>query len=160
MSADFLRELEFLGVTARLKRLSDGLSTSIRELYRVRGVDLEPGWHLVLLYLEGRTATPSEIAASLKLSQPAVTKTINRMVLRGYLDVRPEDADARKKNVRLSAKARDRMPDFARIWDAGQLAVRDILGRDTAFLRQLEVFEDGVGRRGFSERALEHLDTD
>ena len=160
MPADFLRELEFLGVTARLKRLSEGLSTSIRELYRASGVDLEPSWHLVLLYLEGRTATPSEIAASLELSQPAVTKMIDRMVRKGYLDVRPEEADARKKNIRLSARARDRMPDFARIWAAGRAAVRDILGHDTAFLRQLAALEDRVGRKGFAERALEHLGRD
>ena len=157
MPADFLRELEYLGVTARLKRLGEGLSASIRELYRAGGVDLEPSWHLVLLYLQGRTATPTEIAASLDLSQPAVTKMVNRMVRKGYLDVEPEGADGRKKNIRLSAKARGRMPDFERIWEAGQAAVRDILGHDTAFLRQLEAFEDRVGRKGFAERALDHL---
>jgi DNA-binding MarR family transcriptional regulator len=150
---DFLRELEFLGVTARLKRLSDGLTASIKELYREAGVDIEPSWHLVLLFLEERSATLTEIAEALHLSQPAMTKMINRMVARGYLDVVRDVDDSRKKNIRLSARARERLPLFKEIWAAGQAAVREILGSDRAFLHHLERFESRVGERSLADRA-------
>ena len=34
MKKDFLKELEYLGITARLKRLSDAMSYSIKSLYK------------------------------------------------------------------------------------------------------------------------------
>ncbi len=42
MEQDFLKELEFLGVTARIKRLSDSLFYSIKGLYASENIDLEP----------------------------------------------------------------------------------------------------------------------
>ncbi len=158
MENDFLRELEFLGVTARLKRLSDALSVSIKELYRTNGVDFEPSWHLVLLFLQNRTATPTEIATALKLSQPAVTTMLRRMVAKGYLDVIPDHGDGRKKNVQLSAKARDSLPALRRVWAAGEVAIREILGSETAFLGQLKAFENQIDAKSFVRRAVEHLD--
>lgn len=157
MDSDYLRDLELLGVTARLKRLSDALSASIKELYGASDVDIEPSWHLVLLFLKDRDATPTEIASTLNLSQPAVTEMIKRMVGRGYLDVLPDESDGRKKIVRLTTTARERLPAFERIWAAGEAAIREILGEGTAFLGHLDAFEDEVGRRDFAERALEHL---
>ena len=160
MEDDFRRELAFLGVTARLKRLSETLSASIRELYRARDVDLEPSWHLVLLFLKHRNATLTEMAASLSLSQPAMTKMIGRMRARGYLEVLPDQADGRRKDIRLSPKARERLPAFERIWQSGEAAVRDIVGDDTAFLGHLAALEDRLDQKSFAERALAHLGAD
>lgn len=155
---DFLRNLGFLGFTARLKRLSDGLTADIRELYRAQDIDIEPSWHLVFLFLEDRTATPTKIAVSLNMSQPAVTKMIKSMVAKGYLDVAEDDADGRKKNVRLSPRARRRMPAFEKIWEAGRAAIEDVLGGDAAFLGDLEALEDEVAREGFTDRAVARLE--
>lgn len=157
MENDFLKDLAFLGVTARLKRLSDALTAGIKEFYQANDVDIEPSWHLVLLFLRDGDATPTEISTALNLSQPAVTEMIKRMVARGYVDVRPDEADGRKRNVRLSDRARDRLPALERIWAAGESAIREMLEHDMAFLGHLEALEARVGRRGFKERALEHL---
>ena len=80
MDADYLKTLGHLGVTARIKRLSDTLFYSIRELYRQLGVDMEPSWHLVFLILkqEGKV-TMQELSNQLHLSKPAVTKMIKKM---------------------------------------------------------------------------------
>ncbi len=158
MENDFLKELEFLGLTARLKRLSDSLSASIKELYRTNGIDFEPSWHLVLLFLKYRPAAAlSEIASSLKLSQPAMTRMINRMVSAGYLEVRRDETDGRKKGVRLSRMARERLPALQRIWAAGEAAVREMLDEKTVFFQHLEALEDKVRRSSFAERAGKHL---
>ena len=61
----------------------------------------------------------SEIATSLHLSQPAMTKMINRMSDKGYLDVNRDESDNRKKSIRLSPRALERLPDFERIWESG-----------------------------------------
>ena len=158
MEDRFLRELEYLGVTARLKRLSDALTADIKPLYREQGVDIEPSWHLVLLLLQrSGTATITQIAGTLSLSQPATTQMITRMLDRGYLDVSPDRQDSRRKNVSLSARAKRSLPRFHRIWDAGQEAIREILGPGTAFFEHLEHFETQVDKRSFRVRATERL---
>ena len=158
MQGDFLSELEYLGVTARLKRLSDALSESIRELYRENDVDIEPRWHLILLYLRRHGhATVTQIARSLRISQPAVTKMIQRMIARGYLDVVQDPDDARKRNLHLSDEAMTRLPHLERIWAAGQAAVHEILGSGASFLESLSAFEAQVRARGFKDRAYDHL---
>lgn len=52
METDFLVGLEYLGVTARIKRLSDTFFYSIKELYKQLGITIEPSWHLVFLILK------------------------------------------------------------------------------------------------------------
>ncbi len=159
MENDFLRSLGHLGVPARLKRLSDTLTASIKDLYRANGVDIEPSWHLVFLYLEKQpTATVTEIAGAFHISQPAMTKMINRMIGKGYLDVVRDASDGRKKNIRLSSRAHESLPTFKRIWRSGQASIQEILGPDAELLRQLTSFEAEIGRRGFVERAMERLD--
>lgn len=153
MENDFLKDLEFLGVTARLKRLSDALSASIKEYYRANEIDIEPSWHLVLLFLKDGPASLKQIADALHLSQPATTKMVQRMIARGYLDAVRHKADRREKNIRLSAKASRRLPKFERVWAAGQAAVRGILVSNCAFLANLEAFENEIGAQSFAQRA-------
>jgi len=60
---DFLKELGHLGLIARLKRLSDSMLYSIRDLYKIKSVDIEPNWHLVFLTLKKhKMRTMTEIA--------------------------------------------------------------------------------------------------
>ena len=161
MASDFLMDLRFLGVTARVKRLSDALSVGIKELYQLNDIDLEPSWHLVLLYLKQQaSATMTEIAEALRLSQPAMTKMIHRMMAKGYLEAVREDSDGRKKNIMLTAKARERLPVFERIWTAGQESIREILDSNEEFLEHLEDFESKIRSKGFADRAMERLGED
>ena len=75
MNNDFLKELGYLGLIARLKRLSDSMLYSIRDLYKLEDIDIEPNWHLVFLILKKhKTRTMTEIAESFHLSQAAIVK--------------------------------------------------------------------------------------
>lgn len=158
MERDFLKELEFLGVTARLKRLSDNLSYSIKELYKQNEMDIEPSWHLVILILKQKgSSTMSEIAELLQLSQAAATKMLNKMTQKGYLDTVKDTKDSRKKMIQLSDKAKQELPKFEKVWNAGQKSIRDILNSNTAFLDNLAKFEQEVKVESFQSRAMEHL---
>ena len=161
MKEDFLKELEFLGLTARLKRLSDNLSYSIKELYKVEAVDIEPSWHLVfLILLKEEEVTMTEIADALRFSQPAMTKMITRMKNKGYVDLVNSEKDNRKKIIKLTKRARDEMPRFERIWDAGQKSIREILESNMDFFSSLEEFENQIKIKSFKVRALEKLNDD
>lgn len=155
---DFLVTLDCLGFTARIKRLSDGFSASIKELYVATGLDIEPSWHLVLLYLKNRSqATMSEMAESLRYSQPALTKMLGRMQHKGYLEAAEETNDRRNKPLRLSAKALAAFPAWERVWQAGSRTVKDLLAPYQDLLSILEHLEDDLTDSTFAERALDRL---
>ena len=158
MTNDYLRELRYLGVTARLKRLSDALSTSIKELYRSQGFDIEPSWHLVFLYVKRHPETTvTQLADALKLSQPAMTKMLDRMAKRGYLRIRQDGADGRRRCISLSSLALARLPEFERVWGAGENSIRELLAESDALLQGLEQIEDKLQHQSFAQRVTDRL---
>lgn len=161
MKNDFLRELEFLGITARLKRLSDAISYSIKDLYKSQDLDIEPSWHLVFLILKNeKEVSLTEIADALNFSQPAMTKMITRMKNKGYVEISISGKDTRKKLIFLSKKAKKELPKFEKIWDAGQKSIRQILKDNMDFFSNLEEFENQILLKSFKDRALENLKND
>ena len=69
MDKDFVKDLGFLGVTARLKRLSDSISYSIKEMYKKQNIAFEPSWHLYILFLrEYPLSSMTEISESLRIT--------------------------------------------------------------------------------------------
>lgn len=161
MERDFLKELEFLGVTARIKRLSDSLFYNIKELYMAEGIDIEPSWHLVLLILKREEEVSMiELARMLNLSKPAVTKMIKKMQQMDYVTIIPDETDSRKKIISLSEKAKEELPKFERIWDAGQRSVQQILDGNPHFMDALAKFEEMHSEQSFCERAIKNLEND
>ena len=87
---DFLTEIEFVGLTSRLKRLSDALLYSTKELYKSEGLDIEPNWNLIFILLqENEAMTITEISEKLQFSHPAVVKIINKMKKMGMWRPKP-----------------------------------------------------------------------
>ena len=158
MNDDFLKDLEHLGLIARLKRLSDAMLYSIRELYRLKGLDIEPNWHFVFLILKKhKTRTMSEMAEAFHLSQPAVVKIINKMKAKGYIDIIADTKDNRKRQLQLSAKAKRLLPYFETIWNSGQLSIQQMLEGDRSFLDTLTSLEEQLETLNFKERVLTNL---
>lgn len=161
MEHDFLKELEYLGVTARIKRLSESLFYSIKELYKYANIEIEPSWHLVILLLkEKKEMSMLEIARALNLSKPAVTKMIKKMQELDYVLITSNSSDSRKKMVQLSEKATRKLPEFERIWKAGQMAVQEILDNNKHFMDALEKFELQNSEQSFGERAIKIYNND
>lgn len=155
MERDFLAELKYLGVTARIKRLSESLFYSIKELYKYADIDIEPSWHLVLLILkEEKEISMIELAKALNLSKPAITKMIKKMQEMEYVIITSDSNDSRKKVVKLSEKAKIKLPEFERIWSAGQSAVQELLEDNEHFMEALEKFEKRNLEESFGKRAI------
>ncbi len=158
MKKDLLRELGHLGVTARLKRLSDSISYSIRKLYEAKGFDIEPSWHLLFLMLEQNgTTTMTEIADAMQYSQAAITKIIKKMVKKGYVELSTDDADQRRKLIQLTPQAKRKLPQFKAVWQAGQAVIAEMLAGNEAFLIGLTHFENQQDQSEFSDRVLLRL---
>ncbi|RPG37984.1 MAG: MarR family transcriptional regulator [Muricauda sp. TMED12] len=160
MEPDYLKTLEYLGMTARVKRLSDNLFYSIRKLYQEMDIDIEPSWHLVFLILkEHGEVGMLDFANILNLSKPAVTKMIRKMEDMGYVQMGSDPSDSRRKLVSLSPKAKQRLPQFESVWDAGQLAVRQLLETNPHFMGALELLEQQLEEENFCDRAIKNIHT-
>ncbi len=157
---DFVQDLSYLGVTARLKRLSDVFSASIRDYYQHYRIDLEPSWHLVLLYVESvEHCSLKELAEALSYSQPAVTKLVGGMTKKNYLTIDSDTTDKRKKVISLTDKARSKMPLFKGVWESGARAVEQMLDSNPHFLDSLMLLEKAFDDHSFKLRALEINET-
>ena len=110
MEEDFLIEMDYAGLTARLKRLSDAFVYSTKEFYKSIDLDIEPNWHMIFLILQkNERMTVMEIAEALRLSHPAIVKLINKMKKHGYIKSEIDASDARKYQLRLSEKALEKL---------------------------------------------------
>jgi len=98
--------------------------------------DLPPAQFVILNHFSHhpeRERRVADIAGAFEVNQPAITKTLQKLVAKGFLAVRPGDDDRRARWHRVTpqglaahARARDRFgPDLATIfqdWSPAELA--------------------------------------
>lgn len=155
---DFLHELGDLGITARIKRLNDTLNSNIKELYRSNGLDIEPSWHLVLLLIEkeGKVRLV-DLAVQLKISQPAITKVVKKMIDKGYVQQVVDSEDQRVKFIGLTTKGKEEFPKWKRVWKAGELSIKEILQENSSFYNAMNELEETIEKDSFYNRAMRNL---
>ena len=158
MVKDFVRELDYLGFTMRLKRISDAMLQEGRRLYKELEVDIEPNWYVVFKLLKSRgDLSVTEIADNIKLAHPSVITITNKMIKAGYLSSDRCLDDSRRRVLQLTDKARDKLPLYESIWEAGSSGMEKALEGLNAlpFLTELE---DRFFDSGFKERTLKELE--
>lgn len=157
MEEDFTRELEYLGFTMRLKRISDAMLQEGRRLYNTLGIDIEPNWFVIFKLLKKYPSlSVMEIADRIKLAHPSVITITNKMIKAGYVSSAKSDEDNRKRVLRLTEKARKKLPAYEEIWSAGSKGMEQALDSMNA-LEFIAELEDRFFERGFRERTLEQL---
>lgn len=155
---DFLVQMEYEGLTSRLKRLSDALLYSTKDLYKSEGLDIEPNWNLIFRLLqEHDNMTITEMADTLQFSHPAVVKIVKKMKRKGYIDTREDNQDKRKQVLSLTPKAHRHIAVFKPYWEAGTEVTRDILADSPHFMDELERIEQKINEANYKERTLKKL---
>lgn len=158
MKYDFVNELGYLGIAVRLKRLSEAMVHSGRQMYKALGKDIEPNWFLIFKLLKKYDKlSVTEMAAKLHFSHPSVITMVSKMEQAGYLISTVDKTDSRKKNFTLSQKAEDNLPEFEQIWEAGIEGVRKLFPEDSNFMDQLESLEILYSQKDFKTRTLNEL---
>lgn len=153
MKKDFLIEMGYPGLTARLKRLNDQFVYQTKEFYKTKGLDIEPNWHMIFLLLtENERMTVMEIADQLHLSHPAIVKLINKMKKSGYIISKRDKEDNRKFQLELSRKAKNELPKLQKYWTAGNQAIEEMMNSNKALLDQLEIIEKNMSELDFNQR--------
>jgi DNA-binding MarR family transcriptional regulator len=157
MTYDFVNELGHLALATRLKRISEAIVHSSRQLYKTLYFDIEPNWHLIFkLLLKYNQLTVMEIATKLHFSHPSVIGMVNKMVDKDYLVSAPDENDARKRLYRLSEKALDNLPEFEKVWNASVISTQNLF-KDDSFLDLLQSIEIQLSQKDFMNRTLSEL---
>jgi DNA-binding MarR family transcriptional regulator len=147
---DFIDEISFYGLSARIKRLSDTLHREAREINSYLGFDIEPNWHLIFLSLKNESLTVTEIAKQLQFSHPAVIKIINKMKAKGYIESVLDENDSRKNILSLTTKSLKLLPEFEKGWKNIQSILEEC--SEENFIENIKYFESSFKKESLVER--------
>lgn len=158
MKSDFIKDLEFIGYTARIRRLSDKLNKMGRVVYNDLNLEIEPNWHLILLLLEEeKELTATEIAEILSFSHTAIIKIAKKMVQSGFLNCQKSTIDSRKQLYSLTEKATKKLPKLKAIWNDIATVHKQYVSRN--FLKELTAIENALEEKSTIIRVQELYDT-
>lgn len=157
MENDFVKDLGLLSVVTRLKRVSDAMIHDGRRLYKELGMDIEPNWYVIFKLLETNgEMTVTEIAEKIGFAHPSVISIVNKMIKANYLEEKKCGLDGRRRLLKLTPKAEEKLPEFEKVWNAGVSGVKRMLS-DLDVLTFLDTIEQRVAEKGFKQRALTEL---
>ncbi len=74
-------------------------------------------------------ARPAEICGQLKIDISTVSRNVDRMRARGWIEVVDDEQDARAHQLRLSAKGRQSLEKAKPAWEKAQVQVKKLLGQ-------------------------------
>ncbi|MER8632051.1 MAG: MarR family transcriptional regulator [Mesorhizobium sp.] len=152
---DVLRSLGYLCLGSRLKRIGEQLQADAQRVLDGLEVPLQSSQYPLLAALDrlGPLAV-GELAQSLGLTQPGVTRSVSLLAELGLVEATQSDGDQRRKMVSLTRKGQ-RLVDVAKqdVWPRIERAVADLC-RDLSgpLLDQLAAIEDGLAMAPLDRR--------
>src|SRR5262245_46806315 len=114
---DFVKLLGALTLDHRFYRMTHRLLDEAEAVYRAMGLLIKPRWVSTLLLLQkhGPLAV-TEIAQRLSLTHPAVSQLTQDIAVSGLIADEKDEADGRRRLLRLTPKAVALLPTLKRVW--------------------------------------------
>jgi DNA-binding MarR family transcriptional regulator len=157
MVEDIVRELGYLTLGSRLKRIGERLQAQAEAVLQEAGTPLSASHCPVLAALDRLgPLSVGELSQALGVSQPGVTRLLERLESDGLLRSQPAAADRRVRQVVLTRSgrqfvARAKLAAWARIEAAVADACRGLRG---PLLGQLTALEEALAEAPLSTRAV------
>src|SRR3954468_15568193 len=126
-------------IAGRLRLLNRVVTNLYDDALRPFGVKLSQGNVLAVTAKLG-VARPAEVCDILELDTSTLSRTVERMVANGWLEVLPDD-DGRAHPFRLTDAGRRLMEEAIPAWEKAQAEARKILGDGG-----LAVLDAAIGR--------------
>jgi DNA-binding MarR family transcriptional regulator/ribosomal protein S18 acetylase RimI-like enzyme len=156
MDVDVVSEMQHLFLGSRLKRLAEQMQTDLLQMTAQAGVPLQPGQYPLLATLDTcGPLTIGELARSMRLSQPAITKHTSRLSKAGLVSISSSDKDGRQRTVALTSAGRAALDQSkSSVWPLVEAAVKE-LTEDLSgpLLDQIATIEARLATRSLSSRA-------
>ncbi len=122
------------------------------------GIAIQPSQYPLLATLDSYgPQTIGALTQAMEVSQPAVTRTVAKLVEAGLVEVTRAGRDQRLKTVSLSGAGEAAIARSKRtVWPQVEAAVREVLGDlPGSFLEDIDMIETRLSERPFSQRALD-----
>ena len=159
MVDDLVRNYGYLTLGSRFKRIGERLQADVQRLTAARGFELHGSlWTMLFAVDLNEPVAVGELAQSLGIAQPGVTRALAQLETRGLVRPLKSETDQRVKRVALTAKGR-KLVDHAKreLWPPVAQAVADICdGLEGPILSQLDQIEDELKRLPLDQRAAQY----
>jgi DNA-binding MarR family transcriptional regulator len=156
MSTDVIEELGYLALGTRLKRLGERLQAQTQGLLEEAGIEL-PASHFPILAGLDRLGPLSvgEIAEAVGMSQPGVTRMLDKLQSDGWVKSTSTSGDRRVRTIALTAAGEKLVASSKRtVWPRIESAVADACkGRGESLLPALAALEESLMEASLSARA-------
>ena len=144
----------FLG--SRLKRLAEQMQADVVRVSQRAGLPIQPGQYpLLCTLLENGPQTIGALAQAMGLSQPAITRSVGRLLKAGLISLDRSERDGRSRIVRLtSAGERAMLRSREVVMPYVEAAVRQVTeGVSGPFLDQIAAIEAAMLDKDLATRA-------
>ncbi|WP_298896067.1 helix-turn-helix domain-containing GNAT family N-acetyltransferase [uncultured Psychroserpens sp.] len=153
---DALRGFSELALGSRLKRLSDFIMKEVQYTYDHFNIDFDPYLFPVIKIIQNKKGvTNVEIKKALKLSQPAITQAVNKLISKDLLKLENDKLDKRKKILTLSKKGETLVVRMKPLWRAIDIVVKYYtLHSSNSLTEHLNKMEDKLQHKSLSEAII------
>lgn len=115
-------------IAGRIRILNRVVTNLYDEALRPFGVKLSQG-NVLAVTAKLKVARPAEVCAMLELDASTLSRTVERMVACGWLEILPDD-DGRSHPFRLTKEGERLMQRVIPAWEAAQAQATKLLGDD------------------------------
>lgn len=148
-----------LSMGSRLKRVSDYMMRETQIVYDTLHLDFDPYLFPIFNLISNYNGiTNSEINCSLKITQPATTQAINKLLKKDLIVLKEDKSDKRKKIIILSNKGKSFIKQLSPVWQSIEQTVKEYTSfQSISLLEHLNILEHKFELKSFSQTILEHL---
>ena len=157
---DFIKELGYLAIASRMKRLTDRFMRGASNVYKFIGADFEPRLFTVfyLIFTQESPLSISEIANSLKISHPAVIQTTQMLIKKGLIESFQDSSDRRVRRLVLTAKGREQAELLIPIWNDFEAATAELFeNAQVDMLSVAQNIEDRLDEEELAARIINRI---
>jgi ribosomal protein S18 acetylase RimI-like enzyme len=125
---DFIKELGYLAIASRMKRLTDRFMRGGSQVYKSLGIDFEPRWFTVfyLIYTQDSPLSISGIASALKMTHPAIIQTTQMLIKKGLVKSFRDSKDLRIRRLAITGKGKELANLLVPVWNDFETATSEI----------------------------------
>lgn len=157
---DFVKELGYLAIASRMKRLTEHFMRGASQAYKSLGIDFEPRWFTVfyLIYSQDEPLSISEIADSLKISHPAVIQTTQMLIKKGLIKSFQDSQDRRVRRLAMTGKGKELVNFLIPIWNDFEAATAEIFAKaGVDMLDSIQRIETSLDEGDVGSRIINHI---
>ena len=156
MTEDVVKELGYLTLGTRLKRLGERLQSQTQVLLETAGTDV-PASHFPILAALDRLGplNVGDLTEAVGVSQPGVTRMLDKLVTDGLVQSARSAGDRRVRTIELSKAGRQLISRSKRVaWPVIEAAVADACsGGARSLLVALTALEEALAAAPLNARA-------